>query len=118
MTNQTNLDRVLELNRWVAEGRGLEALDEFYTEDVSMQENTLPPTVGREANREREQAFFDSVAEWRKYEVVESAAQGDVTFTETVMEFVLKDGTEVRMEQATRARWRDGRIFDERFYHS
>lgn len=113
----TNLDRVLELNRWVAEGRALEAMDEFYAEDVSMQENTEPPTVGRAANLEREKAFMDNVAEWKRYEVVSAAANGDLTFTETVLSFVTRGGDQVTMEQVTRARWKDGRIVDERFYH-
>ena len=117
-TTADNLERVLELNRWVAEGRALEAMDEFYAEDVSMQENTEPPTVGRAANLEREKAFLASVAEWRNYEVIAAAANDDITFTETVMEFVTTDGSEVRIEQGTRARWQDGRIVDERFYHS
>ena len=114
---EKNLARVLELNQWVQEGRAIEALDEFYAENVSMQENSEPPTVGREANRVREQAFMGNVAEWKRYEVVSAAAKGDTTFTETVLEFVTKDGSEVRMEQATRAHWEAGRIVDERFYH-
>ncbi|MFT5732977.1 MAG: hypothetical protein ACJAQ3_000906 [Planctomycetota bacterium] len=121
MSNQatmSNLDRVLELNRWVAEGRALESMDEFYAENVSMQENTEAPVVGRAANLEREKVFLASVAEWREYKVVSAAANGDVTFTETVMAFLMTDGTEAHIEQATRARWEDGRIVDERFYHS
>ncbi len=117
-TTKSNLERVLELNQWVAGGRALEAMDEFYSETVSMQENTEPPTVGRAANLEREKAFLAGVAEWRAYQVVAAAAEGDVTFTETVMEFLASDGSEVRIEQTTRARWQDGRIVDERFYHS
>ena len=70
------------------------------------------------ADLEREKAFLASVAEWRNYEVIAAAANDYITFTETVMEFVTNDGSEVRMEQVTRARWQDGRIVDERFYHS
>ena len=116
-TEATNHARVLELNRWVAEGRALEAMDEFYAENVSMRENSEAPTVGRDANIEREKAFLNSVKEWRCYEVISSAAAGDVTFTETVMEFITQLGEHVTMEQATRARWENGRIVDERFYH-
>lgn len=116
-TEATNLSRVLELNQWVAEGRALDAMDEFYAEDVSMQENTAPPTVGRTANLEREKAFMANVAEWKRYEVVSAAAKDDRTFTETIMEFITQDGTEVTMEQVTRAVWSEGRIVDERFYH-
>ena len=99
---------------WGATGR---AMDEFYAEDVSMQENTESPTLGRAANLEREEAFMSNVAEWERCEVVAAAAKDDRTFSETVIEFIKKHGAHVTMAQVTRALWSEGRIVDERFYH-
>lgn len=92
-------------------------MDKFYAEDVSMQENTEPPTLGRAASLEREEAFIANVAEWERYEVVAAAAKDDRTFTETGMEFTTKDGAHMTMAQVTCALWSEGRIVDERFYH-
>ena len=100
-------------DRWGATGR---TMDEFYAEDVSMQENSESPTLGRAANLEREEAFMSNVAEWERYEVV-AAAKDDRTFTETMIEFIKKDGAHVTMAEVTRALWSEGRIVDERFYH-
>jgi len=110
-------ERVEALQRYIAEGRIIEALHEFYAEDAVMQENTSPPCAGLAANLEREEEFLASVKEWRDFTVVAIAAEGDTTFVESTMDFVTTDGTEVHSEQVARARWRDGKIVHERFYH-
>ena len=111
------LERARELHRYIAEGKILEAMHEFYADDVVMQDNLEEPCRGLAANIEREQAWLDSVASWKDFQLVALAARDDVSFAETTMDFTTKDGTEVHSEQVSRARWRDGRIVDERFYH-
>lgn len=109
--------RVEDLQQWIATGRILPAMDEFYAPDVVMQENQQPPCVGLAANRERERAFVEAVREWKLFRVLCLAVAGDTSFVESEMRFVLRDGTEVHQLQVSRALWRDGRIVDERFYH-
>ena len=103
MTTQTQdlLARVQALHTDIANGRIVEALNEFYDPQVEMQEGLQPATVGLAANLEREQAWLDNVAEWRSFELVSLATSGQTTFAETSMEFVLKDGTAVRVGDAS-----------------
>lgn len=110
--------RLTELFDYIRAGRILEAIDEFYAEDVVMQENSAPPTIGRQANLERERQFLSTVKEWRGFEVTAHGAGNDATFYETVMDWIAKDGTPVHIEQAVVTKWRDGRILHERFYHN
>ncbi len=56
-------DRLEDLFSYIREGQILDAINEFYAEDAVMQENALPPTVGREANLEREREFLSTVKE-------------------------------------------------------
>ena len=121
MPAATNADirrRAADLQRWISEGRIAEALDEFYAPDVAMQENTEPPCVGLPANKRREAEFVASVRAWKRFDVRAIAVEGDTSFVETVMDYVLDDGTAVHTEQVSRAKWRDGRIVHERFYHA
>ena len=57
----TLLDRVTDLNDSILEGRALEAFEKYYHNDVVMQENNAEPTIGKEANRTREEEFFGNV---------------------------------------------------------
>jgi len=114
----TIYDRLHELFAYIKAGRILDAINEFYAEDVVMQENSAPPTVGRQANLERERQFLNTVKEWRGFEVTAHGGDDNVTFYETVMDWIATDGTPVHVEQAVIAKWRDGKIVHERFYHN
>ena len=110
-------DRLEDLFSYIRDGRILDAMNEFYAEDASMQENSLPPTVGREANYEREKQFLSMVKEWKGFEVTAKGVGENVTFYETVMDWVTTDDTLVHVEQVVVAKWKDGKITHERYYH-
>ncbi len=117
-TTITLQDRLEDLFSYIRNGRIVDAIQEFYTEDVIMQENSLPPTVGREANLEREKQFLSTVKEWKGFEVTAKGFGKDVTLYETVMDWVTTDGTPVHVEQVVVAKWQNGKITHERFYHN
>lgn len=110
-------ERLQDLHRYIREGRILEAMNEFYAEDVAMQENANPPTVGLPANIEREKQFLKNVKEWKGFEVKGIGGGGDVTFYEAVFDFVTTENKPVHFEQVAVARWRNGKIVHERFYY-
>lgn len=58
-------ERVDKLNAMIRDGKIIEAMTEFYADDVSMQENETPPTVGKSQNIAREKQFVSNVIEWR-----------------------------------------------------
>ncbi|WP_447963820.1 nuclear transport factor 2 family protein [Nitrospira sp. Ecomares 2.1] len=111
-------DRLEDLFSYIREGRILDAITEFYAEDAVMQENALPPTVGRKANLKREKEFLSTVKEWKRFDVTAKGVGEDVTFYETVMDWVATDGTPVYVEQVVVAKWQDGQIIHERYYHN
>lgn len=110
------LQRVTQLQDYIAEGRIIEAMHEFYGEEVVMRDNAEEPCRGLADNIEREKAWLDGVAEWKGFEVKAIGAGEDTTFAETTMDFVTKDGQTIHSEQVARAIWKDGKIVDERFY--
>ncbi len=110
-------ERLRDLHRYIREGRILEAMNEFYAEDVAMQENANLPTVGLKANIEREKQFLSNVKEWKGFEVKGVGGGGDVTFYEAVFDFVTTDNKPAHLEQVSVARWRNGKIVHERFYY-
>lgn len=114
----TPQERLQDLFAYIQAGRILDAIKEFYAEDTVMQENSAPPTIGRQANLERERKFLSTVKEWRGFRVTAHGAGDNVTFYETVMDWIATDGTPVHVEQVVVAKWLDGRIVHERFYHN
>jgi hypothetical protein len=60
MTNdmQSLLEKITDLNNMVLQGKPMEAFETWYHDDVVMQENDQQPTIGKAANRTREEQFF------------------------------------------------------------
>jgi ketosteroid isomerase-like protein len=110
-------ERVQELVRYVQAGRIPEAIEEFYAEGVSMQENRQPPTVGRAANLERERAFGNSVEQWHEVTARSVAVDGDQAVIEWVFDYTTREGRRIRMEEVAQQAWRAGRIERERFFY-
>ncbi len=110
--------RIRDLHDYLLQGRIMDAMKEFYADDVVMTEPAYGDTVGLAANLEREQKFVDSVKEFRKFEVPALAVGEDVTIYENVMDWVDTEGQEIHVEQVVVARWKDGKIVHERFYYN
>ncbi|HEY7612414.1 MAG TPA: nuclear transport factor 2 family protein [Gemmatimonadales bacterium] len=110
-------ERVQELVRYVQAGRIPEAIDEFYADDASMQENRQPPTVGKVANIVREQAFADSVERWHEVSARSVAVDGDQVVIEWIFDYTTREGQRIRMEEIAQQRWRGGKIERERFFY-
>ncbi|MBK7403156.1 MAG: nuclear transport factor 2 family protein [Phycisphaerales bacterium] len=118
MTFRNEVDNLLE---HIKTGKILEAMDRFYADDLTMQENRQPPTKGKSANIEREKQFLAQVKEWKSTEILAVATEGSlddgVSFVEYAFEFINTAGQPVRYEQASVQRWNRGRIVSERFYY-
>lgn len=54
-----------DIKQLVLQCNTVQAFENYYVEDVVMQENKESPTVGKAANRLREEAFFTQVVEFR-----------------------------------------------------
>ena len=107
-----------KLNSAILNGQALAAFDELYDDAVVMQENSDAPFVGKALNREREIAFFASVAEFHGAQLVASAVNGDVSFSEWDWDLTLKNGPRIRMNQVAVRQWKGGKVVRERFYYN
>lgn len=105
------------LNDAILSGKALEAFEQYYSEDVVMQENSDEPRIGKEANRKAEIDFFSSLAEFHEGKLLSSAVNGDVTFGEWMMDVTFKNGYRLKLAQVAVRRWKDGQIVNERFYY-
>jgi hypothetical protein len=111
--------RVNDLVSYIADGRIIDAMHEFYADDTQMQENANPPTVGLAAHVERERQFLASVKSFTSFELQSVAVDAGRarTLVESTLVFVGVDGKTDRIDQVAVQQWRDGKIAHERFYY-
>ena len=106
-----------DLNSMILDGRATEAFEKYYAEDVVMQENELPATIGKDANREREKEFFSKVVEFSGADVKAVAIGDGVSMVEWFFDYTHKDWGRRAYHQVAVQRWKDGKIVHERFYY-
>jgi hypothetical protein len=111
--------RVNDLVGYIQSGRIVEAMAEFYGENVAMQENNNPPVVGLAANTEREKQFVAYVKQWKSFniEAVAVDAQRGKALIQSNFEFDAVDGQTLKYDQVSVQTWKDGKIVHEKFYY-
>lgn len=106
-----------ELNEMVLQGKPLDAFEKFYADDVVMQENNLPPTIGKDANRSREENFFSSLIDFRSAKVLDVAVGENTTMVQWHYDYTHKDWGVRNYTQVSVQHWRDNKIVHEQFFY-
>jgi SnoaL-like protein len=107
-----------ELNDMVLSGNLLEAFDKYYHDDVSMQENDLPATVSKEANRHREIEFLNNVIEFREAKVSGIGIGDNISFVIWKYDYTHKEWGVRNYSQVSIQEWKDAKIIKERFVYA
>ena len=115
MSDTQTLDR--EVNTMIVAGQAMEAFEKHYADDVVMAENFGEPCEGKDANRKREEDFFASVETVHSIELISSAAEGDVAFSEWNYDLTFKEWGRKSLRQVAVRRWQNGQVAHERFYY-
>ena len=111
------LEKISDLNNLILHGKGMDAFEKYYHDDVIMQESGNQPIIGKEANRRRGLEFFSNVMELSEACVIKVAAGEGFTMVQwsynyTHKEFVIRNYIQVSIQE-----WNDGKIIKERFFY-
>jgi ketosteroid isomerase-like protein len=110
-------DRVEALIARVVSGAHAEAIEEFYHEEASMQENLTPPRLGRDTLVVGERAMLARHKAVLTHPVTDFFIDGDKVVIHWIFEFTRMDDTVMRIEELAFQVWRGDRIQTERFYY-
>ena len=111
-------EKITDVYDHVQNGTALDAFEKYYAEDVTMILEDGTEVEGKDANRKRENEFFDSVESFNGMEVVGITANDKTnkTSVESWMDVTFEGGNRVKLEQVATQDWEDGKIVRERFY--
>ncbi len=92
------------------------AIERFYTEDASMQENAAPPRVGRDLLVAHERGTLARTT--RVYsKAMASVVEGDHVAIHWIFELTSHSGKVHRVDEVAMQEWRGAKIFRERFFY-
>jgi hypothetical protein len=95
----------------------VEAIQEFYTGNASMQENMAPPRMGRDVLVAHEAAALARAKSVRSTCVRPVFANGDHVVIRWIFEFTWKDDSVGRIEELAWQRWEGEKIAQEQFFY-
>jgi hypothetical protein len=106
-----------DLNNLILQGKAMEAFEKYYADNVEMQENNYPPTIGKDANRKRELEFFGGITEFRGAKIHDVAVGENVSMVVSSMDYSHKEYGDRNYTQVAVQHWNNGKIIKERFFY-
>ena len=114
MPSKATLQAFLDM---VIAGQHAEAIEEFYAEDATMQENLGATRYGRANLVAHERATLARFKSVKTTLVPPVFAEGDFVVIHWIFEFLRANGGVVRIEELAHQRWKGEKIAQERFYY-
>jgi ketosteroid isomerase-like protein len=113
MPSRVRLDEFIAV---VESGDHAGAIERYYTEDASMQENAASPRVGRDALVAHEKAALARMSEVYS-KCISSVVEGDRVAIHWNFVLTDKSGLVRRFDEIALQEWRGDKIFRERFFY-
>lgn len=114
MPSQQTLDRFVSL---VEQAEFLRAMEEFYAENASMQENFRPPRVGKAALLEHERKTLANTRRVTTTRIGPVFMNGDFVVIRWRFAFEGMDGKVATIEELAYQRWQGEQIVEEQFFY-
>jgi ketosteroid isomerase-like protein len=92
------------------------AIERYYTEDASMQENAAPPRVGRDVLVAHERGILARTTNVYS-KAMASVVEGDRVAIHWIFELTSQSGKVHRVDEVALQEWRGDKIFRERFFY-
>lgn len=104
-----------ELNSMTRNGKILDALERFYSDDCVFQEGNKPPRRGRKAQHDHLSAFFQTLKAFNGATLHGQGVDDDKSLTEWTFDMLGPQGPIVWNEILVRT-WQNGKVIAERYY--
>jgi ketosteroid isomerase-like protein len=114
MPSPETLERFIAL---VEANEHVRAVEEFYTEHSTMQENQAPPRIGRAAHAANEHRIMAAVKSLTSTCVRPVFVAGDKVVIRWIFQFEWQDGSVMHMEELAYQRWEGERVAEETFFY-
>jgi hypothetical protein len=106
-----------DLNTLILDGKAMEGFEKYYGDEVIMQENETIPTVGKDANRQRELSFFENITDFRGAKMLGSAVKENVSFAIWHFDYTHKEWGVRNYTQVAVQTWKEGKIVKEQYFY-
>ena len=122
--SESLLEKTRRMIGGLEEGQFVEGMEEFYADDVAVEEPTGATLEGKAKIIANEQDILANVAAYHGIDIKSIGVGEDdgsgngVTFAEYKLTVDMKDGSKFNPDQVQVTRWEDGKVKHIRFYYN
>ena len=110
--------QVIHLTRLIESGDPVQAMELFYHEEVTMQENQEPPRTGKQICIAQEKKHLSRVSSMSSKLINQAInPETQVVFSEWEIEFTNLEGKSFRLCEVSVQQWTKGLVIREQFYY-
>lgn len=117
MNAQNFKKAVDDLTAKVVGGKSLDAIDQYYAEDVIMQENEQPPRVGKAACRAFEENFLSKIKAKRTFACDGYVISGNKAYIVYRIDLDHADLGRLNVNEVAIQEWANGKVEHEKFVY-
>ena len=117
MNAQTFKKAVDDLTAKVVVGKSLDAIDQYYAEDVTMQENEQPPRVGKAACGAFEENFLSMIKAKRTFACDGYVISGNKAYIVYRIDLDHADLGRLNVNEVAIQEWANGKVKHEKFVY-
>lgn len=112
------MDYQNEMDGMVLKGEIPQAVDKFFADDATTTEVDGSVTASKEEAINKLTGFVGNIAQVKEISLLNSASNGNVSMSEFLFNFDMKDGSEVKWHEVIRRIWEDGKVIDEQYFQN
>lgn len=114
---QKNLQELSNaMNDMVTNGQLIDAAEKYYASNIKTIEFDGRVTEGRQAAIKKLIDFVASIQKVKEISLLRSVSDDNASFSEYILNFEMKDGSDVYLHEIVRSLWENGKVIEERYF--
>ena len=114
---QKNLQELSNsMNEMVTKGQLVDAAEKYYASNIKTIEFDGRVTEGKQAAMKKLIDFLGSIKKVNEITLLRSASDENASFSEYILNFEMKDGSNVYLHEIVRSLWANGQVVEERYF--
>lgn len=114
---EKNLQELVKaMNEMVLNGQLIDAAEKYYAPTIKTIEYDGSVTEGKQAAMKKLNGFVGSIQEVKQIELRRSVSDDNASFSEYILDFDMKDGSNIYLHEIIRSLWENGQVVEERYF--
>lgn len=112
------MDYSKEMDGMVLKGEIPQAVDKFFADNAVTKDVDGGETASKQEALDKLTGFVGNISKVKAISLLNSTATDNVSMSEFLFNFDMKDGSEVKWHEVIRRVWEDGKVINEQYFQN